>query len=211
MVAHLTEGRHGRPPPWPRALLRTRAGAAREPDRVAHQGVQHAREGAEPVNLRKEQLDHGPGVGVRSHVDVARGEEHIPHRDPVAQGSALGLVETAALQTRAPRMAFDCTPRPWSAEEEAIMRSAGLVHAILIRKEGAKQRAHCAHMLPVFGAARQPTHLQPQDEADMVHSHLSEAPLEPVSALGRGAALALLLVADQPTGGRPAQGNSLVV
>ena len=79
---------------------------------VAHQGVQHAREGATPVNLFTEQREHRPGLRIGIHVDGARGEAHIPHRDPVEPGAAVGCVETAPLQTLAHRLECDCTSRP---------------------------------------------------------------------------------------------------
>ena len=80
---------------------------------------------------------------------------------------------------------------PFKPEQEAIIRITGIVHTVLIGEEGAKQRAHFQQMMPVFRAARQPTHLQPQDETDMVHGDLGEEPLEPVPVLGRRTALAL--------------------
>ena len=143
---------------------------------VAHQGVQHAREGAHPVKRLTAPLDHRPGWGIGIAVAGARGAEPLPHGDPVAQRPAWRCVETAPLQTLAPRRACDCTPRPLSAAEETIIGIAGVVHPILVGQEGATPRAHGAHMLPGCGAARQPTPLQPQAEADRVHRDRGEAP-----------------------------------
>jgi hypothetical protein len=45
----------------------------------------------------------------------------------------------------------------------------------------------------------------------MVHRDFGEEPLEPGPFLGRRAALPLILVNDQHTDRRPAQGNGIVV
>ena len=178
---------------------------------VADQGVQQAIEGAKAGKRCKEPPADRPGLGIGVDVDVARGEKPLPHRDPMEQGPALGFVQASALQTRPQRLAFDFAHRAFQASQEAIMRITGIVHPVLIREEGAKQRAHCQHMMPVFGAARESTQLQPQHEADMVHGDLGEEPLKPVPALGRRAALPLILVHDQHAGRGPAQGNGIVV
>ena len=65
------------------------------------------------VKLLEEQLDHRPGLRIGVHIDRARREEHIAHRDPMEQGPTLGFVETPPLQPLPHRLEFDFAHRPF--------------------------------------------------------------------------------------------------
>jgi hypothetical protein len=210
MLEHLTEGRSGRPPPVQRPLLRASSSAHRAPDMVAYEVVKKAIEGAPGIKRLEAQLDDRPCLRLGLQVDVARGEEHRSHWDARAQGAALGVVQAPPLQPLPPRLAFDLAHRALQTSSEAIIGIAGIVHPVLIGEEGAKQGAHRSHMRPVCRAARQPTHLQAEYDADMVQCHLREKPLEAMPILGRSAALPLILVNDQDAGCGPAQRDGIV-
>lgn len=160
MVEPVGQRRQGRLPPLPLPLLRPGASPYGQPDRGADQGVKQPIEGTKTVKLLEEPLDHCPRLGIGINVDITRGEEHIAQRDTMEQRAALGFVKPSPLQALPHRMACDCAHGALPAEEEPIMRIAGLVDPVLIGEEGTKQRTHFQQMMPVFRAARQATHLQ---------------------------------------------------
>lgn len=172
--------------------------------------MQQTRARAKGVKRLAEPLEHRPGLRIGIAGAIARGQAPSAPRDPRAHGAALGVGQAPPRETLPQRLEFDCTQGALQPEEAAIMRSAGIVHPVLSGEEGATQGAPCAHMLPVFGAARQPTPRSPQDEADMVHGALGEEPLAPLPILGRRAALSLRLVHDQPADRGPAQRDGIV-
>ena len=60
-------------------------------------------------------------------------------------------------------------------------------------------------LVPVLARAGQPAHLQAEDQPDVVETDLGEQPLEAEPALGRGPALALILVDDEDAVRGPAE------
>src|SRR5262249_18338393 len=60
-----------------------------------------------------------------------------------------------------------------------------------------KQGAQLEQLVPVLARAGQPTHLQPEDQSDVVQTDFREQPLEAKPVFGRGPALALILIDDE--------------
>jgi hypothetical protein len=80
----------------------------------------------------------------------------------------------------------------------------------LIRHERAENAAHFQQVMPVLVGARQPAHLQAENDADVIDGHLGQQPLKPGSIVGVAAALALVFVDDLDPIGRPSQGDGVI-
>jgi hypothetical protein len=115
LVADLTEGRSRRPPPVPRPRLRATPGAPRQPAMVAYEGVQQARARAHGLARLAEPLAHRPCLRIGIAGNLARGQEPRAHRNPMAQGTALGFVQAPPLQPLPHGLDLDCAPGTGSA------------------------------------------------------------------------------------------------
>lgn len=82
---------------------------------------------------------------------------------------------------------------------------SGIVQAVGVGQQGPEDGAQFEELMPVLVGARQATHLQAEDDADVVEADLGEQVLEAGPALGRLPAAPLVLVHDFHTVARPAQ------
>ena len=69
-----------------------------------------------------------------------------------------------------------------------------IVEPIRVGEQGSKDCTQFDELMPVLARAGQPAHLQAEDEPDMVETDLGKQLLKAQSPLGRGPALALILV-----------------
>src|SRR5262249_48909644 len=97
------------------------------------------------------------------------------------------------------------------AQQESVVRVGGIVDAVLISQEGAEGAAELEQAMPLAVAAAQPTHLQAEDDAGVVHAHLGDHALKAVAFLGGPlAALSLVVVDDKDALPGPPQGGGVV-
>src|SRR5947209_874759 len=64
--------------------------------------------------------------------------------------------------------------------------------------------------MPVLVGARQPTHFQAENDADVIDRHLSQQPLKPGSIFRITAALTLIFVDDLDSIRGPSQGDGVI-
>src|SRR5271163_1309363 len=65
-------------------------------------------------------------------------------------------------------------------------------------------------MMPVFVGAGQPTHLDPEDQADVFHGNFGQDAMKSATVLGRLATESLVVVDDQDTVAGPSQCDRVV-
>ena len=93
---------------------------------------------------------------------------------------------------------------PREPEQEPVVVIGRVVQPVLIGQQGAEHRAQFQELMPVLARAGQPAHLQAEDQPDVVETDFGKQSLEAEPALGRGPALALILVDDENAfGGQP--------
>ena len=85
-----------------------------------------------------------------------------------------------------------------------------VVDAVLVGEERPEDGAHLQEVVPILVVAGEAAHLDAEDQADMVHGHLGQQPLESAPPVGRPAAQPLILVDDQDAIPGPAQGGRVV-
>jgi hypothetical protein len=96
------------------------------------------------------------------------------------------------------------------AEQEPVVGVVGVVDAILVGQERAQEGADLQQVVPIAGRPREPAHLQPQDQPDVVHRDLGEQALEAMPPVGFLGALPLVVVDDQDPIAGPPQGQGVV-
>jgi hypothetical protein len=164
-----------------------------------HQSVDRA----DLVELVKHDLHHGPRLLVGIEGDFAVRQDHVAHRHAVKHLAALRLVVSTADQAIAHRVQFDLAHRTLETQQHPVVGIARIVHAVLIGEQRAEEGAQFQQVMPVLGRARQPTHLQTENDADVVQRHFGQKPLIPRTVVGPRTALALVLVDDEDAVGRP--------
>jgi hypothetical protein len=85
----------------------------------------------------------------------------------------------------------------------------GVVDAVLVGQQG-EEGAQLDEVVPVRVGPRQAAHLQPQDQADVVHGNLGQQVLEAVAIGDRLAAVPLVVVDEEDPRLVPAQGGGMV-
>ena len=113
-------------------------------------------------------------------------EEPLPH--PAAEEVQLGLGHD-----------------PREPEQEPVVVIGRVVQPILVGEQDAEHRTQFDELMPVLARAGQPAHLQAEDQPDVVETDFGEQPLKAQSPLGRGPALALILVDDENAVRRPTE------
>ena len=85
---------------------------------------------------------------------------------------------------------------------------SGIVKAVLIENHGIGERTDLQQPVPVAGVAGQSGNFQPDDQADVVHAHLTNEFLETLALGGRSAGLSQVAVDDHDAIGMPAECDS---
>ena len=94
---------------------------------------------------------------------------------------------------------------PREPEQEPIVVIGRVVEPIRVGEQGSEDGTQFDELMPVLARAGQPAHLQAEDEPDVVETDLGQQPLKAQSPLGRGPALALIVVDDEDAVGRPTE------
>ena len=80
---------------------------------VAYEVVKQAIERAHGLELLEEPLDHRPCLRIGIEGNLARGQEHIAHRNTMEHGTALGFVQAPPLQPLPHRIELDFAHGPF--------------------------------------------------------------------------------------------------
>ena len=99
---------------------------------------------------------------------------------------------------------------PFRPSKKPVVGVLGIVDAVLVRQERSEDGTHLQKIVPILVVAGDAAHLDPEDQADMLHGNFGEEALKSASLVGRAAALALIVVDDQDAIPGPSQGDRVV-
>ena len=179
-----------------------------EPDVVADQVVEDAPGGAELVVLVEDEADDLADLLVGVHLDPIRGELDVAGGHAVEELAALGLVQPASFQSISHSNKLEFADGSLQAEQEPVVGILGVVDAVLVREQRPEDGTHLQEIMPILVVAGDAAHLDPEDQADMLHGNFGQEALESAPLVGRPAAQPLIVIDDQdaipgPSPGRP--------
>jgi hypothetical protein len=90
-------------------------------------------------------------------------------------------------------------------QQEAIVVMRGVVDTVRVGEERVIERTLLNEMIPIAAGPRQPAHLRPENNADVIPIHFQEDLMEPRTMFGRPPGGRLIVVDDQDTLGWPTQ------
>jgi hypothetical protein len=143
------------------------------------------------------------GVGIEH--DVAGGVIDQPDGQAHGELPAPGLGQDPALQPRADEVQLGLADRAFEAEQQPVVDRAGVIEAVLVADQRARQRAQLEQPVPIGVVARQPRALEAEHDPRLLQRHVSDEPLEPLAIGGRRAGLALINVDHHDPLGGPAE------
>jgi hypothetical protein len=187
------------------ALIEAGPRPHRQPDTVGDQVTEHAVNGALAVELIEDQPDDGLGLLVGVERYLPGGMLDVAGRRRHHQLASAGLVQLALVHPALEDVQLGLAHHPRQPEQQPIRILVGVVQHVGIRKQHAEAGAQLEQLVPVLAGARQPAHLQAEDQPDVVEGGLGQQPLEARAALDRLAALAQVVVGDLDLAARPAQ------
>ena len=99
---------------------------------------------------------------------------------------------------------------PFRPSRSLSLVSCGIVDAVLVREDRPEDGTHLQEIVPILVVAGDAAHLDPEDQADMLHGNLGQEALKSAPLVGRPAALPLIVVDDQDAIPGPSQGDRVV-
>ena len=87
------------------------------------------------------------------------------------------------------------------------MVSCGIVDAVLVREQRPEDGTHLQEIMPILVVAGDAAHLDPEDQADMLHGNFGQEALKSAPLVGRPAAQPLIVIDDQDAIPGPSQGG----
>ena len=172
--------------------------------------MEDAPDGADLVVLVEDQTDDLTHLLVGVHLDPFRRELDIPPGHVVKEFAALGLVQSASLQSIPHGNKLKFADGSLQAEQEPVVGVLRIVDAILVREDRPEDGTHLQQIVPILVVAGDAAHLDPEDQADMLHRNFGQEALKSAPLVGRPTALALIVVDDQDAIPRPPQGDRVV-
>ena len=166
--------------------------------------------GADLVVLVEDQADDLADLLVGVHLDPFRGELDVAGGHAVKELAALGLVQPASFQSISHSNKLKFADRSLQAEQEPVVGVLRVVDAVLVREDRPEDGTHLQEIVPIPVVAGDAAHLDPEDQADMLHGNLGQEALESAPLVGRPAALPLVVVDDQDAIPGPSQGDRVV-
>jgi len=92
---------------------------------------------------------------------------------------------------------FGLTHGSLQPQEESVVVVAGIVQSVLVSQQTSEQRTQLQELMPVLVRTRQPTHLNAQDQADMIQPYLGQQTLEAEPVFHGRRTMPLILVDHQ--------------
>ena len=140
-----------------------------------------------------------------SKVEPAVRRADVPDRRPQEDFAASDLVKQPLPHPTAEDVQFGLRHDPRESEQQPVVVIGRIVEPILVGQQDSEDRAQFDELMPILARAGQPAHLQAEDQPDMVQADLGEQALEAEPVVGRGPALALILVNDENAFRRPTE------
>src|SRR5215813_14092932 len=106
------------------------------------------------------------------------------------------LLPLALMQPQLNLMKFSLAHDPGQAEQQTVMISARIVHALAIGDQHSKQRAQFQELMPIVVVARQPRGIQTQNQPRLPEANLSNQQLEAAAAVSRRTVLPEVVIND---------------
>ena len=143
-------------------------------------------------NLRK--VWNEPKPLLNGHVgilhDHAARVAHETDRQGERKLAPLGFGDQAGRQAAADGMQFELGYGPLETEQQATIGAAGIVDPVAIGDQAAAQPANVEERIPIGAVAREPRHVDRQDQPDLAEPDPADELLEAAAPRGRGAAQA---------------------
>src|SRR5690625_1046204 len=127
------------------------------------------------------------------------------NREHEGKFAALGLGKQTCGQTTADRMQFKLGDGALQAEQKAAVGTAGVINAIAIRDEAAAQATDIQERVPIGTVAREPGHIDGQDQPDLAETDPPDEFLEAVALCSRSCAQTEIGIDDIDIDITPAQ------
>jgi len=86
--------------------------------------------------------------------------------------------------------------RALQAEQKPVVVVRRIVYAVEIRDQRSKDRTHLEQLIPVPARSREPRHVDPQDQSDVIESDLGDQALKPRTSFGSSARTPQIVVDD---------------
>ena len=203
----LEDGQQDRTPPLQVPAIGSVVRTKPEADVVADQVVEDPPGGAEFVVLVEDEADDLADLLVGVHLDPIRGELDVAGGHAVKELAALGLVQPASFQSISHSNKLEFADGPFQAEQEPVVGILGIVDAVLVREQRPEDGTHLQEIMPILVVAGDAAHLDPEDQADMLHGNLGQDALESAPLVGRPAAQPLIVIDDQDAIPGPSPGG----
>ena len=174
VVKQVVQRRQRRPPPHQLATLRPVLKAHAQSDVVPDQIVQQAIDRAQLIELVEEQPHDITRllIGVEGHPTGRQLD--VPEGDPLEQLTAQGLVEPATLQAVPHDDQLIFTHDPTEPEQQSIVGVIGVVDTVFIRQDRSDDGTHLQEIVPIPVVAGDAAHLDPEDQANMLHRNFGQ-------------------------------------
>ena len=210
MSQDLEDGQHDRAPPLQVPAVGPVERTKPEADVVANQVVEDPPDGADLVVLVEDQTDDLADLLVGVHLDPFRGELDVAGGHAVKEFAALGLVQPASLQSISHSNKLEFADGSLQTEQKPVVGVLRVVDAVLVREDCPEDGTHLQEIVPILVVAGDAAHLDPEDQADMLHGNFGQEALKSAPLVGRPAALPLIVVDDHDAIPGPSQGDRVV-
>jgi hypothetical protein len=144
-------------------------------------------------------------VGIQGEAR-ARGVANVTGRGEKEQLAPRSLVALPTEKTRAEQMQLSLTHGPFEPKEETIVVVARVVQTVLVGEQGVEKSTQLEELVPVLTGTGQATHLQAEDDANMIQTNLGKQTLEAKAVLGTPTAQAKVVVDDFDAISGPTEG-----
>ena len=206
----LEDGQQDRSPPLQVPAIGPVERTKPEPDVVADQVVEDAPGGADLVVLVEDQADDLADLLVGVHLDPFRGELDVAGGHAVKEFAALGLVQPASFQSIPHSNKLEFADRSLQTEKKPVVGILRVVDAVLVGEDRPEDGTHLQEIVPILVVAGDAAHLDPEDQADMLHGNFGQEALKSAPLVGRPAALSLIVIDDHDAIPGPPQGDRMV-
>jgi len=204
-MKHIQQRHPIRPVPLECASVHTKVRANRHLDIVTHQPTQQPVHTAVPPELLEDQTHDQSHLLVRIDYEVTCESPHVTDRRVVEHLTTRCLVPQALLKTTFQDMQFRFTHGPFQAQQQPVVVLARIIKTVCVSQQGAVDGAQFQQRMPILARPRQPTHLQPKNQADPIGADFCQQPLKPASSFRRTSTVTLIFIDHLDRCGRPTQ------
>ena len=157
--------------------------------------------------MSKIETDDVADLLVGIHLDPFRGELDVAGGHVVKELAALGLVQPASFQSISHSNKLEFADRSLQAEQEPVVGVLRVVNAVLVGQDRSEDGTHLQEIVPIPVVAGDAAHLDPEDQADMLHGNFGQDAMKSAPLDGRPGRLSLIVIDDQDAIPRPSQGD----